>query len=337
MKKLVALLPGFLFLSLVLITTGCEKDPQILEKPNIKVEVSDPNPEFGGTSIVTWEVTGDYERVAVSINGVVKYTSPKSPDGGMSIPDITSKQIISVSCWISDNSEPILKTREINPKDEVVVVPNPPTISSVSISPEIFPIGGGICTINISASNVDEIFWLGSWIEFNSPFQISTAWINQDTSFTLVLKGKGGEISQLFSVEVQVPLTGQELIEAMLDVGPWRDIASRSSYNSEGGPWAIRNIDYDAPCMIDDTLDFSLNPNKVTLSDPFPCGGGPPSTFVWDWTLTGNIISGFNDKEIISISWDTLKWKEQASETNWIDGEPVTVTIWIETTFIHPN
>lgn len=324
MKKFAGL-PALIFLSLVLfILPGCEKDPQIFEKPNILVEVSNLNPEFGGTAIVTWEVTGEYERITVSVNGEVKSTLPKSPDGGILIPDIVTKQIVSVSCWVSDSPEPILKTKEINP---VVVIPNPPTMEHISVSPDILPIGGGICTINISASNVLQIFWSESWVEFNSPFQFSTNWISQDTSFTLILKGKGGEISQLISIKVEVPLTGQELIEAMLVFGPLRPVSSRKSYNADGGPWITRDIDYDSPCM-NKIWEFSLDTKKVTYSLP-PCDGSPSYVFTWDWILTGNTISGFGDREIVSISWNQMVWKELGYEDD-------NIPIWIETTFIHP-
>jgi hypothetical protein len=75
----------------------------------------------------------------------------------------------------------------------------------------------------------------------------------------------------------------------------------------------------------------------VILSDPFPCGGANPYVHIWDWSLNGDILSGFGDRKIIYISWDQMIWKQLGHETDWATGEPVTVPIWIETTFIHPN
>lgn len=323
------------FLYLIVLLSGCKKDsPEVPEKPVIKLEVSNSNPEFGGTSIVTWEVIGEYETMSVRINGENISASSK---GEKIIQNIKNRQIISILCWIRGVSEPVQARIEIVPKEEIIVVVNPPIITSISISPETLPVGGGISTINISASNAEQIFLAGAWVEFSSPFQFSTNWINQDTSFVFILKGEGGEISTSVSIKVEIPLTDQELKEAMLTFGPWREVFSRESYNEEGGPWTIRNIDYDAPCAIDNSWTFSLNPKKVILSDPFPCGGANPYVHIWDWSLNGDILSGFGDRKIIYISWDQMIWKQLGHETDWATGEPVTVPIWIETTFIHPN
>ena len=77
MNKSILIYPLWI-LSLIILLAGCEKEaPEIPEKPVIKLEVSDSNPEFGGSSTVTWEVIGEYEKMFVRINGKDISTSSK--------------------------------------------------------------------------------------------------------------------------------------------------------------------------------------------------------------------------------------------------------------------
>lgn len=292
MKK-IAGLPALLFLSLVflIIIPGCEKDPPLVEeKPiNIDLSVTDPNPDYLGSSTVSWKVTGDYQRVSVSVNSQVVSTETI---GERKLSEITSDNVVVVSAFQKGQNEPTkIKTVTISPKTGIApVVTFTATPTSIIRGESVTVFWEILGEIKSIECNVPGFSSMGGAIVI-SP--------TETTTYKLSVYWKGGIETRTVRITVNDPH-----LPTMADTlcsGPWRMV--KLEFQMNGGPWYEAGI---WECAKDDRYTFSL-PNILFVYNGEPCGGEPISS-TGTWTLVGNALNAGNVTYIQKVTMDTLIW-----------------------------
>lgn len=317
MKKHIAY--AFLFLSLALLLTGCEKDENdpVMVNPTIMIEATTYSPEYLGSSTITWKVIGNCDSVIVSVNGIV-ISHDKS--GNKDLTNLKETQIVLVACFLEDRKEPIQKIEKIIPRPEILF--DPPRITYLESFPDTLPVGGGTPTISLNGINIDSVQYNGEWFGFyNSNIYIYPGLILNDTILNIFAKGPGGQVSASLEVFVKKsPLP--TLQEQMLIFAPWKKLKTWISLSLDG-PW--EETTNTASCTQDDILFFTFNPNRrIRDFGENLCDGQTIHSFEYDWfIIDGNILSGTNmtPSTILTLNWERLIYVTQS--TGEIDGVPV--------------
>lgn len=305
MKKYYKPMLSFIFISMLFIIAGCEKESSTnnLEKPIIIVlSVTDPNPDYMGSTTVAWDVTGEYERVSVSVNGEVISTEPKDTK---TIYNIITDQVVVVSVLKKGETDPVKERRyTISPKPEII--PSAPVVSFTSNLTSI--IRGESITFNWDISGqVDSLKSnLPGFSGMTGTIQIAPI---ESTTYSVFAYGKGGVDSKTISITVNeppIPTRADTLCYA-----PWKryKLFFRSSLEA---PWVEADISY---CGQDDLYTFYLPHTIEVKHGPILCGGEPPFVSGY-WDLNGSILTVDESTFYIeTLTIDTLTW---ISETSYL-------------------
>lgn len=301
MKKYSTLFKMAILISVFFCITGCEKESttNIPEaKPiNIDLSVTDPNPDYLGSSTVSWKVTGDYQRVSVSLNGQVVSTETI---GERKLSEITSDNVVVVSAFQKGQNEPTkIKTVTISPKTGIApVVTFTATPTSIIRGESVTVFWEILGEIKSIECNVPGFSGMGGAIVI-SP--------TETTTYKLSVYWKGGIETRTVRITVNDPH-----LPTMADTlcsGPWRMV--KLEFQIVDGPWFSANI---MDCRKDDTYTFSL-PNILFVYNGESCTSEPLSS-TGTWTLTGNALNTGNTHYIQSVTMDTLIWMYGDWESN---------------------
>lgn len=198
---------SFLFLALFFIIIGCEKD-EVELSPKITVKANPPEPEFDGSSIVSWEIKNLGNVLSVSVFIGNEDVSGEY-SGNITLKNITKPTTVRVVCATQDRD--IEESIQITPKDPVIIPPDAPTIT-VNADPPSLPIGGGTTTISWTAVNADTVMYNNTPYGPTGSLDVSLV---KDSTFIFLAKGPGGQKSASISVAVETPpppLTPLELL-----------------------------------------------------------------------------------------------------------------------------
>jgi hypothetical protein len=284
-------MPAIFFCLVLFISPGCEKDPPIQEeKPiNIELSVSNLNPDYMGTTTVSWKVTGDYDRVSVSVNSQVISTETT---GKKILSEITSDNVVTVSAFQKGQNEPTkIKTATISVKTGIApVVTFTATPTSIIRGESVTVFWEILGEIKSIECDLPGFSGLGGAVVI-SP--------TENITYTLSVHWKGGIEARTFSITVNEP--PPPTMADTLCSGPWRKVKLEFQMNE--GPWYEADI---WECSKDDRYTFSL-PNILFVYNGEPCGGEPISS-TGTWTLVGNALNTGNVKYIQKVTMDTLIW-----------------------------
>lgn len=308
-----------IFFCLALILPGCDKEPPFVEELPINIELwpTEPTPDYMGTSTVTWKVTGEYKRVSVSINGFVISTESK---GTKNLCDLTTEQIVQVSVFQDNVSEPVGEKRiTISPQPEVVT-PNP--ILTV-IAPDTVNYNTEV-NISWTSSNLKGLTLNGNSVPLNH--SLATGKLLNDTVYVFLATGLNDSTFFLEKSLIVRPPAVPTFFD-FLPYLPWYKTKKEKSYTLDG-PWTELDVWF---CEEDDKMTFSFNPNLMVIDrGQNMCDGQTLVVWTFDFTLNGFML---NDKQIITLDWDHLVWFYSSFE---IQPDGITTReIFIRETYSH--
>jgi hypothetical protein len=274
MKNLLYLL----FLIPLIIIAGCKKDddesPDYVE-PSITFEATPSNPKIGENTQLVWEVTGLFvEKVFVYLDGVL--ISTKLSD--MLILGPVNKEMVIDLFVMAGKDEPIQRTVTISPKSK-------PTLT-VNADPLSLPIGGGTTTLSWSAVNADTVMYNDTPYGPTGSLDVNLV---EDSTFTFLAKGPGGQKSASISVTVEPAPPIPTALDTLVS-GKWYLSAEYQSC-PEKNIW--RRYYPIGSCLRDDFRLFKYD-NYVNISNgEVLCEGENHYLFNWEYSFFRGHYSWF--------------------------------------------
>jgi hypothetical protein len=290
MKKFVFL--SILFLSLLFIT-GCEKD-EVELSPKITVKANPQEPEFDGSSIVSWEIKNLGNVLSVSVFIGNEDVSGEY-SGNIRLENITEPITVRVVCATQDRD--IEESIQIVPKDPVIIPPDAPTIT-VNADPPTLPVGGGTTTLSWITQNADTV--LVNDVPYGPSESIDVNLV-KDSTFIFLAKGPGGQTTATISVAVETPPPPMTPLE-LLRNGKWY---RHESYMITG---QIKDTLFFAKCRYDDYYLYKENNEQEYAWVGLMCEGQTePIYHYFQYLLVGDYIYGLGeDPRHVLILNDTV-------------------------------
>lgn len=297
MKKINYCVLAGLFLSLLFLSTGCEKEPIPEEpvipgsKPSIQITVSPSDSvELNGSASLSYHTSnGD----SATINGV------SAPLSGCI--NIILKKDTTFSFNVKNKFGQTTEVRNIFVKKEVVNNPLPTMVLSVSPSTAL-PVGGGVATISWITENADIVYHDN--IGYGSTGSVITDWITTDTTLSFMAVGPGGNRTFYRSVNVELPPDPIFVLFGKM-IASWKFSGLAKSYDLV--TW--ENI----PLVLfqtDDIWIFNQNHTATIDHGTNRVGNQTQFTYFQNWNLeVDSTISGFvmAERKLISVNETTLE------------------------------
>lgn len=308
MKKFIAY--AFLFLSLAFLLPGCEKDEKPIEVSEITAYANPTNPDYMGSSKLSWSFPDEYERVSVYVGDSI--ISTKKSDYGVMLNNLETKTIVYFSGFMANTNEPEIRTVEINPK-----LPQAPIVT-LKANPASIPRGFST-TINWNVTGVIDSIQsdLPGLVGVNGNISISP---NENITYSLTAYGKGGVTTESLTITVTEPTPLQ-----LLQMGKWKTVELYSTCEPIG---RFREpIPMGEECEEDDFWYFRTDNVVEYNKGNILCSGETHHVWYWLYTYTGDsvYISG-NPIKIILLTEDEMAWTFN-DWLQWTDGQMYVTTI----------
>jgi hypothetical protein len=163
---------------------------------------------------------------------------------------------------------------------------------------DTLPYSGGPVVVKVVFAN--GFLYLNGIAYENSPATFNFT-ITETKTYDFKVVGAGGEISIPFTVPVLIP----NETELLLISGIWIVTKTQGSFYTPNGPWTSF-YDY-----IGSKITFYLSPKKMKSESILL----PGTTLWYDWSLNGSLLTGFGDRNIISINSNEMVLIYESSST----------------------
>lgn len=271
-------------------------------EPTIEASADPMNPDYMGSTTVTWKVTGEHSFFTVELNGEKISDNPSS---SLELNQITYAQRFVFTSSLEDG-EKVVKFLIVNPKDQIII--EKPIIT---ISPDVTIVKGDTTVFSWNIIDGDSVW---SNISAINSFSGSIAISPEENLIVIINSSNKGGVSSCSSIITVTEPVPPPIPNPFLDIlragnGKWNILKMRFYSN----PDTYDELNFIGTCMEDDFYFFGLEYLEKNVGLVF-CEGQTHQFFRWDYSVTDSILTGLgNPRKILSITDSAFFWEYKSS------------------------